>query len=143
MEVSREGYLEDAAERNSNVYDYYTPLGTAKCIETYKDDEKMKHGKIINNQLIQAIKDSRFFIIVFSKNYASLSWCLGELVEIMECQKTHQQTSYLVFCDVEPTEVHKQSGAFRKAFFEIRTKDAAGKWIEVLKGASNLVGKEL
>nr|GEU93105.1 Toll/interleukin-1 receptor (TIR) domain-containing protein [Tanacetum cinerariifolium] len=56
----------------------------AKCIETYKDDEKMMHGKIINNQLIQAIKDSRFFIIVFSKNYASSSWCLGELVEIME-----------------------------------------------------------
>ncbi|PWA63134.1 disease resistance protein (TIR-NBS-LRR class) family [Artemisia annua] len=112
-------------------------------IETFKDDEKMKQGETIDNQLIQAIKDSRFFIIVFSQNYASSSWCLDELVEIMECQKTGEQTAYPVFFDVEPTQVRKQSGAFGKAFLENKNKDAARKWIEALKGASNLVGREL
>ncbi|PWA92599.1 disease resistance protein (TIR-NBS-LRR class) [Artemisia annua] len=114
-----------------------------KGVVTYKDDDKMKQGKTIGNQLTQAIRGSRFFIIVFSKSYASSSWCLDELVEIMECQKTGQQTAYPVFLDVEPTQVRKQSGPFGKAFLENRNKDAAGKWIEALKGASNLVGREL
>nr|GEW18466.1 Toll/interleukin-1 receptor (TIR) domain-containing protein [Tanacetum cinerariifolium] len=103
----------------------------------------MKQGKTIDNQLIQAIKDSRFFIIVFSKNYASSSWCLDELVEIMDCQKTGKQTAYPVFFHVEPTHVRKQSGAFGEAFSENKNKDAAGKWIEALKGAANVVGREL
>ncbi|PWA21988.1 toll/interleukin-1 receptor (TIR) domain-containing protein [Artemisia annua] len=114
-----------------------------KGIATYKDDEEMKQGKTINNQLIQAIKNSRFFIIVFSQNYASSSWCLDELVEIMECQKSGEQTAYPVFLDLEPTQVRKQSGPFGKAFLENKNKDAVGKWIEALKGASNLVGREL
>nr|GEX69490.1 Toll/interleukin-1 receptor (TIR) domain-containing protein [Tanacetum cinerariifolium] len=59
-----------------------------KGIKTFKDEERMKQGKTIDNQLIQAIKNSRFFIIVFSEKYASSSWCLDELVEIMDCQKT-------------------------------------------------------
>ncbi|PWA79891.1 toll/interleukin-1 receptor (TIR) domain-containing protein [Artemisia annua] len=114
-----------------------------KGIATYKDDEEMKQGKTINNQLIQAIKNSRFFIIVFSQNYASSSWCLDELVEIMECQKSGEQTAYPVFLDLEPTQVRKQSGPFGKAFLENKNKEAVGKWIEALKGASNLVGREL
>ncbi|PWA34334.1 disease resistance protein (TIR-NBS-LRR class) family [Artemisia annua] len=114
-----------------------------KCIETYKDDEKIERGKTINNQLIQAIKDSRIFIIVFSKNYASSSWCLDELVEIMDCQKTRDQTAYPIFFDVEPTEVRNQSGEFGKAFLENQKEDAVGKWIEALKGAAGLAGLEL
>nr|GEZ82662.1 Toll/interleukin-1 receptor (TIR) domain-containing protein [Tanacetum cinerariifolium] len=55
-----------------------------KGIETYKDDEKIRKGKTISDELIEAIEDSRFYIIVFSKNYASSSWCLEELVKIME-----------------------------------------------------------
>ncbi|GJR02464.1 disease resistance TIR-NBS-LRR class family protein [Tanacetum coccineum] len=114
-----------------------------KCIYTYKDDEKIKRGKTIDNQLIQAIRDSRFFIIVFSEKYASSSWCLDELVEIMDCQKTGQQTAYPVFFHVEPTQVRNQSGAFGEAFLKNKNKDAAGRWIEALKGAAGLAGLEL
>nr|GEW43431.1 Toll/interleukin-1 receptor (TIR) domain-containing protein [Tanacetum cinerariifolium] len=114
-----------------------------KCIYTYNDDEKIKRGKTIDNQLIQAIKDSRFFIIVFSENYASSSWCLEELVQIMDCQNNGEQTAYLVFFHVEPTQVRKQSGPFGEAFSENKNKDAAGKWIEALKGAAGLAGLEL
>nr|GFA70460.1 Toll/interleukin-1 receptor (TIR) domain-containing protein [Tanacetum cinerariifolium] len=113
-----------------------------KGIETYKDDEKIERGKTINNQLIQAIKDSRFFIIVFSKKYASSSWCLDELVKIMECHKTGQ-TAFPVFFDVEPTQVRKQSGAVKEAFSKHENKEAAGKWRDSMKEASNLSGWEL
>ncbi|GJS50643.1 Toll/interleukin-1 receptor domain-containing protein [Tanacetum coccineum] len=54
--------------RNTIVGHLYEAL-KQNGIETFKDNERMKQGKTIDNQLIQAIKDSRFFIIVFSENY--------------------------------------------------------------------------
>ncbi|KAM0030846.1 putative TIR domain, P-loop containing nucleoside triphosphate hydrolase [Helianthus debilis subsp. tardiflorus] len=112
-------------------------------IITYKDDEKIKKGKRIDDQLITSIEDSRFHIIVFSKNYASSSWCLEELVKIMECQKTTGQTAYPVFYDVEPTEVRHQSGAVGEAFKKHVEKEGARIWRNALKEAADLVGWEL
>nr|GFA84390.1 Toll/interleukin-1 receptor (TIR) domain-containing protein [Tanacetum cinerariifolium] len=80
---------------------------------------------------------------IFSKNYASSSWCLEELVKIMECQKGFGHTAYLVFYDVEPTEVRKQSGSVGDAFAKRKENEAARKWREALKEASDLVGWEL
>ncbi|GJT57271.1 Toll/interleukin-1 receptor domain-containing protein [Tanacetum coccineum] len=112
-------------------------------IQTYKDDEKIEKGETIDTQLIDSIEDSRFYVIVFSKNYASSSWCLDELVKIMECRKASEQTAYPVFYDVEPTEIRKQSGAVEKAFKKHENKEAAGKWMKALNEAGNLAGWEL
>ncbi|KAJ0751776.1 putative TIR domain-containing protein [Helianthus annuus] len=112
-------------------------------IITYKDDEKIKKGKRINDQLMRSIEDSRIYIIVFSKNYASLSWCLDELVKIMECHKTTGRTTYPVFFNVEPTEVRHQSGAVNEAFAKHEKKDAAGIWRDAMKAAADLAGREL
>ncbi|XP_022019895.1 TMV resistance protein N [Helianthus annuus] len=64
---------------------------------TFKDDEKLQKGKEINEELLQSIQDSRCYIIVFSKRYASSSWCLNELLKIMECHKTNEQTAFPVW----------------------------------------------
>ncbi|KAL8238372.1 hypothetical protein R6Q59_014939 [Mikania micrantha] len=72
--------------RNNFVAHLYHALHE-KGINTYKDDVRIEKGGRISDQLIGSIKDSRFHIIVFSTNYADSSWCLDELVEIMECQK--------------------------------------------------------
>ncbi|XP_076925922.1 TMV resistance protein N-like [Bidens hawaiensis] len=95
-------------------------------ITTYKDDEKIEKGERINEQLVRSIEDSRIHIIIFSKNYASSSWCLNELVKIMECEKTQEQTAYPVFYDVEPTEVRHQSGAVGEAFAKLVAKHEKG-----------------
>nr|GEW98057.1 Toll/interleukin-1 receptor (TIR) domain-containing protein [Tanacetum cinerariifolium] len=55
-----------------------------KGIYTYKDDETIHKRERISDELIKAIEDFKFYIIVFSKNYASLSWCLEDLVKISE-----------------------------------------------------------
>ncbi|GKD36995.1 Toll/interleukin-1 receptor domain-containing protein, partial [Tanacetum coccineum] len=110
-----------------------------KGIYTYKDDEKIQKG----DELINAIEDSKFYIIVFSKNYASSSWCLDELVKIMECHKMTGHTAYPVFYDVEPTEVRNQSGAFGEAFLKNEKKEGADKWKGALKEAADLSGWEL
>nr|GEU84724.1 Toll/interleukin-1 receptor (TIR) domain-containing protein [Tanacetum cinerariifolium] len=111
-------------------------------IQTYKDDEKIEKGETIDTQLFKSIEDSRFYIVVFSKNYASSSWCLDELVKIMECRKASEQTAYPVFYDVEPMEIRKQSGAVEKAFEKHENKEAAGKWRKALNEAGNLAGWE-
>ncbi|PWA62252.1 toll/interleukin-1 receptor (TIR) domain-containing protein [Artemisia annua] len=98
---------------------------------------------MITDELIEAIEDSKYYIIVFSKNYASSSWCLEELVKIMECQTLDEHTAYPVFYDVEPTEVRKQTGAVGDAFEKHKEEKAARKWREALKEASDLAGFEL
>ncbi|GKF82604.1 Toll/interleukin-1 receptor domain-containing protein, partial [Tanacetum coccineum] len=116
-------------DTRKNFIDHFYHALTDKGIETYKDDENIKQGKMISDEFIKAIEDSKFYIIVFSKNYASSSWCLEELVKIMECQKmTSEHTAYPVFYDVEPTEVRNQSGAVGEAFFKNKNKEAAEKW---------------
>ncbi|PWA40917.1 disease resistance protein (TIR-NBS-LRR class) family [Artemisia annua] len=99
--------------------------------------------KTISDELIRAIEESRFYIIVFSKNYASSSWCLEELVKIMECEKMTEHTAYPVFYDVEPTEVRKLYGPVGEAFKKHENDESAGKWREALKEAASLAGWEL
>ena len=114
-----------------------------KGIYSYKDDEKIQKGKRISDDLFKSIQDSKFYIIVFSKNYASSSWCLEELVKIMECQKMDEHTAFPVFYDVEPTQVRKQIGAVKNAFSKNKKKEAAQKWRDALKEAAGLAGWEL
>ncbi|KAM0008732.1 putative TIR domain, P-loop containing nucleoside triphosphate hydrolase [Helianthus debilis subsp. tardiflorus] len=127
-----------------------------KGIITYKDDEKIEKGERINEQLMRSIEDSRFYIIVFSKNYAASSWCLDELAKIMECQKMTEHTAYPIFYDVEPTEIRNKSGSVGEAFEQSTRKrkrtledvdpekeDDVGRWRVALKEAAGLAGWEL
>ncbi|XP_076894599.1 TMV resistance protein N-like [Bidens hawaiensis] len=130
-------------DTRKNFVDHLYHALHQKGIITYKDDERIEKGERISDQLVRSIEESRFYIIVFSKNYASSSWCLDELVKIMECQKTKEQTAYPVFFDVEPTEVRNQTGAVREAFAKHVEKEDAWSWIDALKNAANLAGWEL
>ncbi|KAM0048425.1 putative TIR domain, P-loop containing nucleoside triphosphate hydrolase [Helianthus debilis subsp. tardiflorus] len=109
---------------------------------TFKDDEKLQKGKEINDELLQSIQDSRCYIIVFSKRYASSSWCLNELLKIMECHKTNGQTAFPVCYDVDPSDVRKQTGSVGEALAVHKNKSESevGKWREALKAAANLSG---
>ncbi|KAJ9553976.1 hypothetical protein OSB04_018021 [Centaurea solstitialis] len=118
-------------DTRTNFVDHLYDALKRQGIDTYKDDKNLEKGKKISKELIQAIEESRFHVIVFSKNYASSSWCLDELVKIMECQKRPtEHTVYPIFYHVEPTHVRKQSGEFGKAFAKLENDEAAKKWKE-------------
>ncbi|GJX96208.1 Toll/interleukin-1 receptor domain-containing protein [Tanacetum coccineum] len=121
------------ADTRTNFVDHLYHALMDKGIYTYKDDEKIHKGKRISDDLIKSIEDSKFYIIIFSKNYASSSWCLEELVKIMESHKMIGHTAYLVFYDVEPTEVRKQSGAVGEAFAKHENEEAAEKWKDITR----------
>ncbi|XP_030970032.1 TMV resistance protein N-like [Quercus lobata] len=80
-------------------------------INTFKDDQNLQRGEEISSALLTAIQESRFSIVILSKNYASSTWCLKELVKIVEC-RSKGQTIYPIFYDVDPSEVRHHKGNF-------------------------------
>ncbi|KAH0660649.1 hypothetical protein KY285_029257 [Solanum tuberosum] len=86
-------------------------------INVFKDDVELERGKIISTELLKAIEESRTAIIIFSKDYASSTWCLEELTMIMECVDKKEQKAYPVFYNVEPSDIRMktESSSFAKA----------------------------
>ena len=71
----------------------------------YRDDEKLERGKSISQELLNAKEESRFAIIIFSRNYAFLTWCLNELEKIVRSMKETGLTILPIFYDVEASDV--------------------------------------
>ncbi|KAM5549962.1 hypothetical protein ABKV19_001075 [Rosa sericea] len=92
----------------------YTALEHQGII-TFRDDPELQKGEAISPALFAAIEQSRFALIVLSQNYASSTWCLDELVRILECLKAREAV-LPIFYDVDPSDVRKQTGSFREAF---------------------------
>ncbi|KAJ7950247.1 Disease resistance protein [Quillaja saponaria] len=116
-----------------------------KGIDTFMDDEKLERGEKISLALLKAIEESRICIVVFSENYASSTWCLDELVKIIECTRTKQQMVYPVFYKVDPSDVRHQRGNFGKAMYSHENKfknnkEKVLKWRSVLTEAANFSG---
>ena len=112
-------------------------------ITTFMDDE-LQRGEKISTQLFETIESSKISIIVFSKNYATSTWCLNELVKILECKK-NGQVVFPVFYKVDPSKVRSQKGMFGKALakheenFKYDT-NKVQRWRTALNEASNLSG---
>ncbi|GAU26182.1 hypothetical protein TSUD_354040 [Trifolium subterraneum] len=111
-------------------------------IHTFLDDEKLRKGNKLGAELERAIEGSKISIVVLSPNYAESSWCLNELVHIMECQKTYGQVVIPVFYYVDPTFVRKQTGEFGKILqVTARKKEVLmSKWRTALNDVANLSG---
>ena len=118
-----------------------------KGIHAFRDDRELPKGEEISPHLYKAIEESRFLIVFFSKNYASSSWCLRELVKILECKQI-ENPKYevrIIFYDVKPDVVRKQKLSYAKAFrnHEVSNNAEVGKWKEALSMAADLSGFDL
>ena len=123
----------------------YTAL-VKRGIVTFRDNENLERGKVISSELLQAIEESRFAIVILSENYACSSWCLDELAKIIECEKEQRMTVLPVFHYVDPTDVWKQTGTFEEAFdtHEMCFKEKRVKtWRYALIHVGNLAGCHL
>ncbi|XP_048608009.1 disease resistance-like protein DSC2 [Brassica napus] len=114
----------------------------SKGIETFIDNE-MERGKSVGPTLVGAIRQSKVAIVLLSPNYASSSWCLDELVEIMKCREEGQQRVITVFYQVDPSDVRKQTGDFGQAFDETcvgKTEEVTHVWMQALKEVAGIAG---
>ncbi|KAF7849733.1 hypothetical protein BT93_L0338, partial [Corymbia citriodora subsp. variegata] len=130
--------------RNTFLGHLYTALNQSG-IYTYMDNEELRKGEQITPELMKAIKDSRIAVIIFSKDYASSSWCLDELTKIMECKKQKDLTVLPVFYKVEPHEVRTPRGIYKEAMAKHEVKfgndsDKVKRWKEALLDAGSLSG---
>nr|XP_023897331.1 disease resistance-like protein DSC1 [Quercus suber] len=111
-------------------------------------DTNLERGEEISKELLKIIEMSMISIVVLSENYASSTWCLNELVKILECRKTRQIWKvYPIFYEVTPSEVRKKEGKFGTALdnHEKNFKDDMEKvkrWREALTEVANLCGHE-
>ncbi|KAL7612622.1 hypothetical protein Lser_V15G05189 [Lactuca serriola] len=83
--------------------------------------------------------------VIFSKNYADSSWCLDELVKIMECGDQMGQIVLPVFYHVDPSDVRGQKNDFDTAFQEHEDKfkgemEKLKNWRKALAAAAGLSG---
>ena len=85
---------------------------------TFRDKENLERGKPISLELLKAIEESLSAIVILSRNYASSTWCLDELVKIMECREKKGLIVLPIFYDVDPSEVRKLMGSYAEAFIE-------------------------
>ncbi|GMY39807.1 TMV resistance protein N-like [Fagus crenata] len=132
-------------DTRNNFTDHLYCALKQKGIFTFRDDEKLERGKSISLELLKAIEESRFAIVIFSRNYASSTWCLDEFTEIVGCMKEKGMTVLPVFYNVDPSDVRKQAGTFGEAFdvHEERFKEnieKVQKWRDALKEVANIAG---
>ncbi|CAN1272042.1 Disease resistance protein L6 [Linum perenne] len=86
-------------------------------IRTFRDEEELRKGEVIAPSLVQAITQSKIYIPILSKSYASSKWCLQELAKMVECcGKGNGHIILPIFYFVDPRDVRHQAGPYEDAF---------------------------
>ncbi|EXB68710.1 TMV resistance protein N [Morus notabilis] len=114
-----------------------------KGIRTYRDDPNLERGDEISPALSRAIEESKISVVVFSKEYASSSWCLNELVHILKCKNERGQIVLPVFYNIDPSDIRKQKGSYAIAFAAHEERFEPKKvmeWRNALTAAADLSG---
>ncbi|XP_048129468.1 disease resistance protein L6-like [Rhodamnia argentea] len=75
-------------------------------IRVFRDNEEIRQGEKIGDELLHAIKSSKIYLPIFSRDYASSVWCLRELTHMVECSSKAKDKMILpIFYDVDPDDV--------------------------------------
>ncbi|KAL7617423.1 hypothetical protein Lser_V15G03796 [Lactuca serriola] len=145
-----------ADTRHSFTNHLYNALIHAN-ITTFLDDEEIETGEDLKPELESGIRGSRASVIVLSKNYATSTWCLDELVLILEQRRTSKLVVIPIFYHVEPTHVRKQQSSFGDAMEKHRQRMEAEtdankrsklaqkmeRWNKALTEVADLKGKDV
>ncbi|XP_010463278.1 PREDICTED: TMV resistance protein N-like [Camelina sativa] len=115
-------------------------------IVTFKDDSKIRTGDPFPHEILEAIQDSTFAVIVISENFTSSKWCLIELQSIMELWSSKKLIVFPIFYGVELSDVRKEEGHFweplKLHMCNNSFAEEVPKWKEALTKVSYLNGKD-
>ncbi|WCJ30635.1 Disease resistance protein (TIR-NBS-LRR class) family [Euphorbia peplus] len=143
-------YIKLGFEVEELVQSYYSPdrftghLYAALCwsgFNTFVTDEKFGNG--IGKASLRIIQSSKF-ALVLSEDYASSSWCLEELVQILKLKKPGNV--WPIFYDVDPSHVEEVTGSYGEASSEHQksfSKEVIEEWKKALQQVSYLKGLAL
>ena len=108
-------------------------------------NQDLVRGEPVLPSLVQRIRESRISIVVLSQKYASSSWCLNELVEILRCRETMGHIVMTIFYRVDPSHVRNQTGDFGNIFVQTcagKTEEERRMWSQALTDVGNIAGED-
>ncbi|XP_039157757.1 disease resistance protein RUN1-like [Eucalyptus grandis] len=96
-------------------------------VRVFFDDEELRPGETISDNLLQAIDNSKLYIPIFSENYASSHWCLCELAKMVENtskSKEDGKKKFIlpIFYDVKPNDVKLKTTLYSEAISNMEQK---------------------
>lgn len=108
-------------------------------------DYELEKGEEISPVLVKTIEEPEVYVIIFSQEYASSTWCLEEIVKILECKQKYGRKVMPVFYNVDPSDIRKQSGSYGEAFIKhkkrfMKEQHKVQRWQDALTQAANLSG---
>ncbi|XP_048134009.1 disease resistance protein L6-like [Rhodamnia argentea] len=115
-------------------------------IHVFKDDEELRVGEEIGGELLRAISNSKIYVPIFSKDYASSKWCLRELAYMVACRKRGEKVILPIFYDVDASDVKLKTGSYGKALQKHEREsgeDVAKQWEEALREVAGIKGWNL
>ncbi|OWM86649.1 hypothetical protein CDL15_Pgr015684 [Punica granatum] len=116
-------------------------------IRVFRDDEELRKGEEIGEELLRAIDDSKIYAPIFSRGYAYSKWCLIELTKMFESKNRSDGKKIVpIFYDVTVDDVKLKTelyaGALSKHMEKFGT-DTVKQWEEALRRAGKIKGWEL
>ena len=127
---------------------YHSLTDAGICV--FRDDEELRVGERIDLALQRAIDNSRIYIPIFSRTYASSQWCLCELAQIVEnTSKSNRNKEILpIFFDVEPNDVKMKTPLYCDAILNLEREkklctEQVDTWREALKEVDAIKGWEV
>ena len=117
----------------------------AEGFETFMDKEDIHAGDEVDSRIQDGIRGSMSAIIVFSQNYAFSTWCLDELLLILERKKTSRYFIIPIFYKVKPADIKHQLENYGAALekHKARHKDKVEKWRQALAEVGNILGEHV
>ncbi|XP_056159787.1 disease resistance protein L6-like [Syzygium oleosum] len=127
---------------------FHSLIDHGVCV--FRDDEELPFGERIDGSLERAMDNSRIYIPIFSRTYASSKWCLHELEQILaNTSKSEGDKEILpIFFDVEPDDVKLKTALYANAILSLQSKkklssEQVNAWREVLKEVGAIKGWEV
>lgn len=118
----------------------------ADGFEAFMDKETIGVGEELDSRIRNGIKGSMSAIVLFSQNYAFSTWCLDELVLLLERNRNSRYFIIPIFYDVEPSHIRYQLGSYGAALEKHRMrydKEKVDKWRQALEEVANIVGEHV
>ncbi|XP_074355590.1 uncharacterized protein LOC141695231 isoform X2 [Apium graveolens] len=112
----------------------------------FMDKTDIHVGDEVNVAIKEGIRNSMSAIIIFSPNYASSTWCLEELVLILQRMKTSKYFIIPIFYEVRTRDIKHQLGNYSSALEKHRLRghgDKVEKWKQALDEVGNILGEHV
>ncbi|XP_052309049.1 disease resistance protein RPV1 isoform X4 [Populus trichocarpa] len=135
-------------DTGKNFSDHLNSALTIAGFRTFKNDDGVRRGENTGSETRKAIQESKISVIVFSKDYASSTRCLDELVMIMDARRATGHIVLPIFYHLDPSEVRSQEGRCFEAFSTHEKsfqgeKGRVEEWRAALREAADVAGMVL